>query len=609
MSRFTGWKDIEMTSDPNRSEQEAQATPDQNQTPGPEPQADPASASVEPVGDTLPATAPSAARDAREGSTVGETTDAAPVAEISEPPVAPADDPSAAAAEGPPTPAASSTEPAGPPAQETPQTQEPVSPGGLTGLRIQIGSLRDRVMAGLANSAAATASGGPGAPVESETQGESTETVQGVVQPPPVDAPKKVPRPSRRDHMSGELELEVEAALGDMSLSELIEQSASGAASTSGEGDIEPQSQVDARIVSIGRDEVFFDLGGRNQGVAPINQFETPPEVGVVLKLTVNRYDSDDGLYEVSLPGAAVEVADWTQVSEGMIVEAMVTGHNKGGLECRVGALRGFMPISQVSLYRVDEASEFVGQKLACVVTETNPRRRNLVLSHRAVLERQQAEARELLWNELQVGQLREGVVRSLKEFGAFVDLGGVDGMIHISQLSWDRIGHPNEVLEVGQQVRVKIEKIDREARRVGLVYRDLMENPWTHAADKFPVSVRVTGTVTKIMDFGALVRLEPGIAGLVHISELSHTRIWRVSDVVEEGQEVEVQVLSVDPEAQRISLSLKALQAAPQPAKGKKHEDELPLAAQGNRPMQRREQLKGGISRGAGGERFGLKW
>ena len=242
-------------------------------------------------------------------------------------------------------------------------------------------------------------------------------------------------------------------------------------------------------------------------------------------------------------------------------------------------------------------------------MTEANPRRRNLVLSHRAVLERQQAEARELLWKELQVGQLREGVVRSLKEFGAFVDLGGVDGMIHVSQLSWDRIGHPNEVLEVGQQVRVKIEKIDREARRVGLAYRDLMENPWTHAADKFPVSVRVTGTVTKIMDFGALVKLEPGIAGLVHISELSHTRIWRVSDVVEEGQEVEVQVLSVDPEAQRISLSLKALQAAPQPAKGKKHEDELPLAAQGNRPLQRREQLKGGTGHGAGGERFGLKW
>ena len=280
--------------------------------------------------------------------------------------------------------------------------------------------------------------------------------------------------------------------------------------------------------------------------------------------MLVVRFNAEDGLYEVSLPEAAVEIGDWSQVTEGMVVEAHVTGHNKGGLEVEVNRIRGFIPVSQIATFRVEQIEQFVGQKFPCVVTEANPDRRNLVLSRRAMIEREQAEAKKKLLEELAPGQIREGIIRSLRDFGAFVDLGGVDGLLHVSQISWDRIKHPSDVLQVGQKVRVKIEKIDPQTHKISLNFRDFTENPWSNVSTKYPVTSRVTGTVSKLMDFGAFVRLEPGVEGLIHISELAHGRVFRASDVVSEGQEVEVKVVSVDPEAQRIGLSLKRSNCAP---------------------------------------------
>jgi small subunit ribosomal protein S1 len=241
-------------------------------------------------------------------------------------------------------------------------------------------------------------------------------------------------------------------------------------------------------------------------------------------------------------------------------------------------------------------------------VTEANPAKRNLVLSRRAILEREKAEAKETLLASLEVGQTREGTVRSLQNFGAFVDLGGVDGLIHISQLSWDRLKHASEVLEVGQNVKVKIQKIDPQTGKISLAFRDLSENPWAHAVRDFPSRSTVKGTVSRLMDFGAFVRLAPGVEGLVHISELSHKRVFRVSDFLSEGQEVEVLVQSVDPEAQRISLSLKALEAKTAPAskvEEPKDEPEAPTSP----PKKRKTPLKGGIGGPATGDQFGLKW
>jgi small subunit ribosomal protein S1 len=294
-----------------------------------------------------------------------------------------------------------------------------------------------------------------------------------------------------------------------------------------------------------------------------------------------------------------------------MIVEARVTGHNSGGLEVQVNRLRGFIPVSQIALYRVENLEEFVGQKWPCVVTDANPDRRRLVLSRRAMLEREKEESRQKLWATLEPGQIREGVVRKLMDFGAFIDLGGVDGLLHISQLSWARVKHPSEVLHEGQTIKVKISKIDPETRKLSLTYREMLENPWDAAAGKYSVNSVARGVVTKLMEFGAFVQLEPGIEGLVHISELSPKRVWRVSDVVQEGQEVDVLILSVDRDAERMSLSMKALAAKPEPEKDKKEAEAESIAAPPPAAARKKPNspLKGGLGQGSGGERFGLRW
>jgi len=414
---------------------------------------------------------------------------------------------------------------------------------------------------------------------------------------------KTSPVPNIREGLSPELELEVAAAFGSLSLEDALEPSSATAPSKT----IEPESKQQARVVSVHNDDVFLELGPREQGVLSVRQFHEPPEPGQVVSVIVGRFDPEDGLYLLSMPGGPVEVGDWSQVSEGSIVEARVTGHNKGGLECDVSQLRGFIPASQIAAYRVEDLAQFVGEKMLCLVTEANPEKRNLVLSRRALIEREKAEAKTQVMAQLAEGQVHEGTVRSLQDFGAFVDLGGVDGLLHISQLSWKRVKHPSEVLAVGQKVKVLIRKIDPESGKIGLAFRDLTENPWQHAAVRYPVTSRAQGTVTRIMDFGAFVELEAGIEGLVHISEIAHNRVFRIRDFLKEGDEIEVKVLAVDPEQQRMSLSIKAIQARPEPIK---KEPEIPEEEPPPLPeTKRRTPLKGGVERPSGGAGFGLKW
>lgn len=417
---------------------------------------------------------------------------------------------------------------------------------------------------------------------------------------------KNFPPPNIREQLSPELQAELDAAIGEASLDELMGQSPSLSAPI----DLPPESRVKGRVVGLRNDQVFVELGGRNQGIVSTRQFDAPPVAGEDLELVVSRYDAEEGLYECNRPGAAVDVANWDDVAEGTIVEVTVSGTNKGGLECQVAGIRGFIPMGQVSLYHVENPEELVGERLACLVTEASRTRRNLVLSRKAVMEREKAQAREKLLAELEPGQIREGVVRNLRDFGAFVDLGGVDGLIHISQLSWDHIKHPSEVMEVGQRVKVRVEKIDREAGKIGLTYRDLAANPWDDVDRKYPTGSTAKGTVSKIMDFGAFVKLEPGVEGLIHISELAHGRVWRTADVVSEGQEVEVKILSLDRDKQRIGLSLKALQARPRAEKTDEKEDDFAPSPDAPRaPKKKQERLKGGVGSQAGGEKFGLKW
>jgi small subunit ribosomal protein S1 len=414
----------------------------------------------------------------------------------------------------------------------------------------------------------------------------------------------KAPVPNIRDKPTDEMELELAAAFGTLSLEDALEPASNVATK-----EIEPDARRTGLVLGIHEDDVFVGLGGRDQGVLSARVLPAPPEVGQSIEVMVRSFDAEEGLYRLTLPGGAVDVGDWSTVHEGMVVEARVTGHNKGGLECEVNHLRGFIPAGQVAEYRVEDLSTMVGEKLVCLITDANPDKRNLVLSRRALVEQERAESREKLLAELEEGQVREGLVRSMQDFGAFVDLGGVDGLLHVSQLGWHRVRHPSEVLTLGQRIKVLVRKIDPETKKISLSFRDLLENPWTQVAERYSAMSVVRGKVTRIMEFGAFVELEPGIEGMIHISELSAKRVFRIRDFINEGDEVEVKILNIDPQERRMSLSLKAAQALAAPApkpEAETAEAETPAAPL---PPKHKGPLKGGVERPSAGEKFGLKW
>jgi small subunit ribosomal protein S1 len=419
-----------------------------------------------------------------------------------------------------------------------------------------------------------------------------------------------VPVPNRREK-SAELEAEIAAALGDLSLDDIVATQAKAAPER-----LENESRHRAQVAELHGDDVFFTLGGKDQGVASVRSFTSPsgepqtPQVGDMIDVIVTGFNPEDNLYDLAIPGGAIVAGKWTDVAEGSLVEARITAANTGGLECEVAGTRGFIPASQVALFRIENFGDYVGQKLVCVVTESNERRGNLVLSRRAVLEREKEESKKALLAELAPGQMREGIVRKIQDFGAFVDLGGIDGLVHVSQLSWERVKHPSEVLTEGQKVRVRVEKIDQETGKIGLSLKNLEEHPWTGIEQKFPVGSTVRGPVSRIAQFGAFVKLAPGVEGLIHISELAHHKVYRVENVVKEGEEVECKVLSVDAEAQRIGLSLKATIAkAVKESDKAKDQPEVEEPPRELAVAKRKGPLKGGAGKSTGGEQFGLKW
>jgi small subunit ribosomal protein S1 len=311
----------------------------------------------------------------------------------------------------------------------------------------------------------------------------------------------------------------------------------------------------------------------------------------------------------LGLPGEAVTANDWADLEEGAIVEAKIESANTGGVECKVGNIRGFIPMSQLSEYRIESAADYIGQKLLCVVTEANERRGNLVLSHRSVLEREKQEKKQERLATLEIGQLCEGTVRKLMDFGAFVDIGGLDGLIHITQLSWEKIKHPSEVLNEGDKVQVRIERFDPKTAKISLSYRSLQDDPWSDVEARFPVGSTVKGAVSRLAEFGAFVKISTGIEGLIHISELAHRRVSSVSQVLAEGQEVEVKILTVDQNAQRIGLSLKATQAKPGASQSEvKDEAEPEIVKRDSAVKKFQGPLRGGTGPSHGGDLFGLK-
>ena len=426
------------------------------------------------------------------------------------------------------------------------------------------------------------------------------------IAPPPKP---KVAVPSKRAPLADDLEAMLEQELAGAGVEELL----SGSAGMPEREALQDGQRIQGNVIKKTPDTVFVSLGGPDEGGVPAEQFEEEPDIGQQVEVVVRGFNSEDGLYILVIPGQAIEASDWDDLEDGTVVEAYISATCNGGVEAKVGSLRAFIPISQLSEFRIEDANEFVDKRLMCVVTECNPRRKNLVLSHRSVLEREREERRKEQLAKIEVGDTMEGTVRNVRDFGAFVDLGGIEGLIHVSKLSWDRIKHPSEVIEEGQKVKVKIEKIDPESGKIGLSYRDLLEHPWENIDSKFPLGTVVKGTVSRVADFGAFVKLATGIEGLVHISELAHKRVVSVANYVSEGDEVEVKVVTVDRDAQRIGLSIKQALAPPEPAPGSENVAAEPEVEEPRpEPCIKRSHagpLKGGTDGGRGGSQFGLKW
>ena len=421
---------------------------------------------------------------------------------------------------------------------------------------------------------------------------------------------KRVTIPNLRQDLDEDLEKDFEAALAGLEVDSLLEQSSLV------DQPIQPGAKIEGTVLSIGPETAFIDLGNQRQGALQLaGLFEESgelPKVGQTLELSVGGQNEEDGLYEVAPANRAVTVEDWSQLEVGMIVEARCTAANKGGLECDVAGIRGFMPISLISPWRIESPEEMIGQTLESLVTEVVPHARRLVLSRRAVIEKQAADEKSKMLETLEPGAQVEGIVRSIREFGAFIDIGhGVEGLVHVSQLAWERVSDPKEFLEIGQHVHAMVKKVDRETGKIGLSIRDLVESPWARADAKYSVGSTVRGVVSRIADFGAFVKLEPGVEGLIHVSELATRRIRSVGDVVREGESIECRVLSVDPAEQRLSLSLKALnktESALEENSSSNEEEDVPAASK-KPPKKRNVALKGGIGGQSDGARFGLKW
>lgn len=404
-------------------------------------------------------------------------------------------------------------------------------------------------------------------------------------------------RAPKLDDIDAEIAGELEAALGNINQTDMI---AGGTSREVRKEAAASEPRKKGKILAIHGPDVFIDVpGGRGQGVMAMLQFgDEPPKIGDEVEFSIEGFDGANGVLLLSRKWAAMQ-ADWSSIAEGMIVEARVIESNKGGLTVDVNGIRGFLPISQIDLFRIEDTNQFINQKFDVMVTEAIPSERNLVVSRRALLEKQREENREKMWATLDVGQIHEGIVRNVKDFGAFVDIGGVDGFLHVSEISWQRQQSATAFLQPGQKVKVAVLKLDKETRKVSLSLKQLEANPWDTIEERFPIGTTLTGKVTRTADFGAFVEIEPGIEGLVHVSELSNKRVWRVADVAKEGQELTVKVVGIDPENRRMSLSVRQAIVYEEPKRDDEDEADVPEApAKPERP--RNYELRGGTGNGA---------
>ncbi len=332
---------------------------------------------------------------------------------------------------------------------------------------------------------------------------------------------------------------------------------------------LQPGDVLEGTVVQVNEENVLVDVRYKSDGVIPYSELrlksgEKPQEVfsvGQEIPVYILSVDGRDGAVLASYRRALDEIA-WDHLyelhEEGAIIEAPVVEEVKGGLVLDVLGLRGFMPASHVDRGFVSDLSQYVGEDVRAKVVELDRNKNRIIISRKAVIENEYAQQRDETWAELEEGQVRSGVVKGLTDFGAFVDLGGVDGLLHVSQMSWGRVDHPSDVLKVGEEIDVQVLKVDREGEKISLGLKQLLADPWESIAENYSAGEVVKGRIMRIAPFGAFVQLEPGVEGLVHISELADYHVTEPSEVVSEGEDVQVKVLRVQPEERRISLSLK---------------------------------------------------
>jgi ribosomal protein S1 len=422
------------------------------------------------------------------------------------------------------------------------------------------------------------------------------------------------PPPAKPGHASSEksdIEKEVDQALGGVSIEDLMAQSvAKPAAEQRGprldpsrpvrggrpsarrsEDGVNPDNIKKGKVVGLSGNNVLVDIGGKSQGMCPLEQFDQVAptteggekkgvEIGQEYEFIYKGYDAREGLVILARRGA-IQHGAWETLQVGDTVEAVVTGVNKGGLELKVGTTRAFMPAGQVDVKFHQDLSVFLNEKLTVRVMKVDRQDHNILLSRRAIAEEEEARKAEVTWNELAVGQVREGTVRSVQAYGAFVDVGGVDGLLHVSAMSHQRVSDPKKVVKEGDKLQVMIVGLDKDKKRVSLSLKGLSKDPWEDVQSNFAIGSTIEGEVKKVVEFGAFVELAPGVEGLVHVSQLSLKRVNRPGEVVKEGQKVTAKVLGIDMEKRRISLSMSEAERDAKIASGElKPEEAKPAAA-----------------------------
>jgi len=334
--------------------------------------------------------------------------------------------------------------------------------------------------------------------------------------------------------------------------------------------DITEGEIVQGRVVAIESGDVIVDVGFKSEGSIPMSEFTEPDEivVGVDIEVFLESIEDQEGQLVISKQKADF-MKVWDRIKDSYEAETMVDGQIlrriKGGLVVDLFGVDAFLPGSQVALKQTPNLDQFLGQQLPFKIIKLNKSRRNIVVSRRVVLEQEKEVLKKEIIGELEKGQVRTGVVKNITDFGAFVDLGGIDGLLHITDMSWGRIGHPSELVNIGQEIMVAILDFDRERERISLGLKQLQPYPWTNVEERYPVNEVITGRVVSITDYGAFVELEKGVEGLIHISEMSWTKhITHPSKIVTIGQDIEAMVLKVDPQNEKISLGMKQVQPDP---------------------------------------------